>query len=449
MVAAALSAAAAFVSGRDRPARAQRQPPDIVLVVTDDMRDADWQALPKTQQLVANQGTVFPNFFLTTPTCSPSRASILTGLYAHNHGVTHNAGKDGGVDQYKQRNLARKSLPNALKQVGYRTGLFGKFMNGMAEKGRVPGDWDRWLVSTELDYYRPLMNDNGKPRDFQKKNQYSTDIIANRAVEFIETTPAGTPLFLMFTPKAPHGPAIPARRHRGTFVGAQRERSPDVNEADVGDKPAYVRKTERDGLRELDRLERKRLESLVAVDEAVERIVESLDAAGRLDNAYIFVLSDNGYMMGSHGLTAKGVPYRESTQVRMAVRGAAFAAAVDDRLTANIDIAPTIAALAGAELPRADGESLATPFARESLLLQGFGGKKSYRALRTQRHLYVENEGGERELYDYARDPYELDNLIATWEGHAPSAENQLLAEGLAERLAVLAECHGRRCSAA
>jgi N-acetylglucosamine-6-sulfatase len=412
--------------------------PNFVVVITDDMRDSDWQALRKTQELINDQGTVFPNFFLTTAVCSPSRASILTGLYAHNHTVTRNSGKNGGLAQFKQRNLAERSLPNALKQVGYRTGLFGKFMNGVAEKGGIPGAWDRWMASAEMDYYRPLMNDNGRPRDFKKKRQYSTDIIADRAVEFIRTTPAGTPLFLLFAPKAPHGPSIPARRHRGTFGGAQRERFPDVNEADVSDKPASVRGGKSIGLGKLDNLERKRLETLVSVDEAIERIVGTLDAEGRLDNTYIFVLSDNGYMMGSHRLLKKGVPYREATQVRMAVRGPAFPAAVDLRVAANIDIAPTIVNLAGASLPDPDGFSLAGTIDRDAVLLQGYGGNNSYQAVRTDRHLYVEYAKGGRELYDYDFDPYELDNLL-------PEAE--ATAAPLVDKLNQLRGCIGSGCS--
>jgi arylsulfatase A-like enzyme len=411
--------------------------PNIVVVVTDDMRNSDWQALRKTQELINDQGTVFPNFFLTTAVCSPSRASILTGLYAHNHGVTRNSGKNGGMDQFKQRNLAERSLPNALKQVGYRTGLFGKFMNGMSEKGGIPGAWDRWMASAELAYYRPLMNDNGKPRDFKKKRQYSTDILAGRAVEFIRSTPAGVPLFLLFTPKAPHGPSVPARRHRGTFGGAQRERSPDVNEADVSDKPASVRAGKGIGLGKLDNLERKRLETLVSVDEAVERIVGTLAEEGRLENTYIFVLSDNGYMLGSHRLLLKGLPYRESARVRMAVRGPAFTTPIDERVAANIDIAPTIVALAGASLPNPDGLSLADPFDRDAVLLQGYGGNDGYQAVRTARYMYVEYNKGGRELYDYELDPYELDNLVP---------EDEATAAPLAGKLNQLRGCTGAGC---
>jgi arylsulfatase A-like enzyme len=143
-------------------------------------------------------------------------------------------------------------------------------------------------------------------------------------------------------------------------------------------------------------------------------------------------------MMGSHRLLKKGVPYREATQVRMAVRGPAFPAAVDLRVAANIGIAPTIVNLAGASLPDPDGFSLAGTIDRDAVLLQGYGGNNSYQAVRTDRHLYVEYAKGGRELYDYDFDPYELDNLL-------PEAE--ATAAPLVDKLNQLRGCIGSGCS--
>lgn len=406
--------------------------PNVVVVVTDDMRDTDWQALPRTQALVADQGTRFPNFFLTTAVCSPSRASILTGMYAHRHGVTANTGKKGGFAQFKRRGLDKGSIPLVLKRSGYRTGLFGKFINGAPEQGEIPGGWDRWLVTTTLDYYRPLFNDNGEARQIRDKDEYVTDVLADAAVEFIRGSAAAEPFLLLFTPKAPHGPATPARRHRGAFAGARVGRSPDFAERDVANKPGYVRERPVPSIGELDGLEQRRLATLVAVDEAVERIVTALNDSGRLESTCIFVLSDNGETMGSHRLVGKGVPYRTASQVTMAVRGPGFGAGVvDDRLAANIDIAPTIARLAGARLPDADGISLASEERREAVLLEGQGSGNHYRALRTAEWLYVENPDDERELYHYPTDPYEIDNLLASWHGLTPSAEAERQAAAM------------------
>jgi N-acetylglucosamine-6-sulfatase len=420
--------------------------PNFVVVITDDMRDSDWQALGKTRSLVADRGTTFPNFFLTTPICAPSRASILTGMYPHNHGVVQNDGKRGGVAQFAQKEMGDNSVAAAVRDAGYRTGLFGKFMNGISETGEIPGGWNQWLVSSELAYYNFTMNDNGSARRYSRPDDYSTDVIRDRAIEFVRSTESGRPLLLFFTPKAPHGPATPARRDRRTFGKVRVERSPDLNEVDVGDKPAYIRRNAPYDLDELDALNRKRLDSLVAVDDAVEALVGALSETDRLANTYIFVLSDNGYMLGSHRLLGKGAPYRHATQVRMAVNGPAFeGGGVRADLAANIDVAPTIAALAGVQMRKADGVSLLEPARRDAVLLRDFAGR-SYRAVRTARYLYVENDGGERELYDYAQDPYELDNLLADWEGHSPAPGAEAIAAGLQSRLKTLDGCAEGTC---
>lgn len=422
-------------------------PLNFMVIVTDDMRDSDWQALPQTRASLSERGTTFPNFLLTTPVCSPSRASLFTGMYAHHHGVTHNDGKQGGYAQFKQGDLGGKSISAALKAAGYRTGLFGKFLNGVAAKGSVPGVWDQWLVATDRNYYHATMNDNGQERVLKKRNQYSTDILAGHARDFIKATPPSTPFLLWFTPRAPHGKLQPRRRDRGKYGGVRRQRSPDVLEADNSDKPSDIRNRKAPSLGGLDRLERKRLDLLVATDDAIASILATAREEGRLDNTVVFVLSDNGYMLGSHNCDAKGFPYREATQVTMLASGPPFAAgATDQRITANIDIAPTIASLAGVSLPEADGVPIFERTPQSQLLIENFGGSREYAGLRSRDWLYVENGTGERELYDYQRDPYELDNLLASWNGHSPSSDAELTAAEFANRVAALRGCAGPTC---
>lgn len=424
-------------SGIDRP--------NIIIVVTDDMRDSDWQALPQIRERVGGAGTTFPNFFLTTPACSPSRTSILTGQYAHNHGVQRSKGENGGFAKFKQRNLGQQSISAALKAVGYRTGLFGKFLNGTPEKGSIPGGWDQWMATSELSYYRPQMNDNGKERDFQKKRQYSTDILRGRALQFIGSTPAEPPLFLYFAPKAPHDPATPARRDRGAFAGVRRERSPDFNEADVSDKPGYVRRLTGPNSGKMDALEQRRLESLLATDAAVAELLDAMQDAGRLANTYVFVVSDNGHAMGSHRLDGKDAPYDEATRVSLVASGPRLAGGgVDPRIAANIDIASTIADVAGLSFETGDGLSLAGDETREAILLESW--LLGFFAVRTAQYLYVENGGNERELYDYQNDPYELDNLIADWNGHEPAPGAEAIAADLKAMLDDLRPCAGNAC---
>jgi arylsulfatase A-like enzyme len=418
--------------------------PDFLVIVTDDMRDSDWQALTKTRQLVGDNGTIFPNFFTTTPICSPSRTSILTGQYAHNHQVVRNEGAQGGYDRFRQRNLGSVIIPTALRAAGYRTGLFGKFLNGMPAKGALPGGWDRWVVTSNLKYYRPQMNENGKVKQYKKKKHYSTDILRNKAVEFIRSTSSQQPLFLYFSPKAPHAPSTPARRHRGAFSGAVRERSPDFNEGDMSDKPGFLRERGAADTGAIDSEEARRLESLLATDDAVESLINALRDKGRLDNTYIFVMSDNGWGMGSHRWTSKDLPHNVSARIMMAASGPRFGrGATDSRLAANIDIAATIADAAGVSFG-GDGVSLLGPATRDAVVLEAV--TIPYSALRTERYLYVEYSSGERELYDYDLDPYELDNLLATWNGHTPTTEAETLAADLKTRLDALRFCAGSTC---
>ncbi|MBA3416041.1 MAG: sulfatase [Chloroflexia bacterium] len=427
------------------------RPPNIVVVVTDDMRASDWQALPETQQLLA-RGTTFPNFFLTTPTCCPSRTSILTGQYVHNHGVLTNEDKGaptGGISAFRRLGLADDTIAHALGRAGYRTAIVGKFLNGYKPDDPPVGEWDRWVVPSNKGYTDFALNVDGKP---EKSKGYLTDVLRDEAVRFIAETADQDPLFLYFAPRAPHGPATPAARHRDAFRNATVARTTAFNAEDLSDKPAYVQRKDRigsQGVRRLDELERQRLASLLAVDEAVAAIWAALDAAGRLDNTYVFILSDNGYLMGGHRLEGKGAPYDGSVRVPMLAWGPRFERGTDERLVANIDIAPTIAQVAGVALRAADGQSVLDLAARDAILLERFkdGAKPTYTALRTDHQLYVEYTTGERELYDHRRDPLETNNLLA--DANEDEGARSAEVDELSRRLAELAKCKGAGCRTA
>jgi len=410
--------------GSATPTRAQAGPPTVVLIVLDDMRAADWQALSRTQELVGGNGTTFPNFFDTTSQCCPSRASILTGLYAHNHGVLHNGGPEGGESRYRQQGRPEDSLPTWLDEAGYHTGLFGKYLNNY--KSGIPPGWDTWSAATSQKYTDFKIQTNDGPQSYSGQSSYATDIEANQAAGLIDQADPNDPLFVYFAPVAPHAPWTPARRHRNAFQAEQVERDPSYAERDTSDKPRYVRGQGRLTSTEqqtLDQRHRQRLRTLLAVDQAVERIWTSLERTGRLGNAYVFVVSDNGYLLGQHNLERKNSPYDGSVWIPMLAFGPGFAAgATDDRIVANIDLAPTIAQAAGATPGHpVDGMSFLDGAERDAILLEFFGGGEDsteslvppYRALRTLDQLYVEYDGGECELYDYATDPYELQNRLA------------------------------------
>jgi arylsulfatase A-like enzyme len=244
----------------------------------------------------------------------------------------------------------------------------------------------------------------------------------------------------------------------------------------VSDKPLHIRTLRPVNVRKHDTLHRKRLRTLLAVDDTIAALWSTLAQSGRLDSTYVFVLSDNGYTIGQHRRVGKTAPYDMSVRIPMSAGGPGIAAGgLDERLVANIDLAPTIADAAGGAFPHPDGFSFLEPTQRDALLLewqfvpdfedQAFvaEGKKKhgqrrgnagwatgsvpdYLGLRTRDELYVVYRTGERELYDYAADPYELDNLLADWLGHAPSPAAEARAAVLAERMDQLHKCAEASC---
>ena len=417
------------------------------------MRSTDWQALPQTRELLGSRGVTFPYFFATTPACSPSRASILTGLYAHEHGVWLGDDKDAeagitAASVFEKLGLPDRTIALALQNAGYRTALVGKYLNRFEHNDPVPIGWDDWYSTSSVDYFDFKLNENGATVRYQGDGQYGTDVLAAKAVATIAATPADQPLFLYFAPKAPHLPSTPARRHTAAFAEARLEGDPSIGEADMSDKPAFLRRKPVEDLSALNDEERIRLQSLLAVDEAMVQIIDALEAAGRMNDVYIFVLSDNGYAMGQHRWSSKALPYDTVTRVPMIAFGPRFGSGViDERLVANCDIAPTLADLTGATLGAVSGQSLLSEKERSVILLENRPAAASpYRALRSKDWLYVEWDSGERELYDYRSDPFELNNTLAEWEGHSPSAADLDRAEIFHERLAKLASCSRRTC---
>lgn len=455
--------------------RAQGEPeaPNIVLILVDDMRATDYQALPKTKELLGSRGVTFENFFVTTPVCCPSRSSILLGQYVHNHNVRRNSGPTGGWETFHEQKHERRTIALALQDEGYRTALVGKYMNGYGrDERKVPIGWDRWYATTDTDYYNYELNENGKLVAYGDKNRhYATDVLAGKAKTFITSTPSVDPLFLYFTPKAPHGPSTVANRHQAQAKRFRLEKDPEsFNEPDISDKPSYMQgpKLTARQVKELEALEKKRLGSLLAVDDAVEGIVETLQAEGRLDNTYIVFASDNGFLMGQHRRSGKAVPYEEAIRIPMIVAGPTIAnGATSDAIVANIDLAPTFADLAGIE-PGAgvDGRSVVPSLdgggsTRDAILIEGFGGgddegragvdadaapieakaAPSYAAIRTMNRLYVEYTSGEKELYDLDTDRDQVDN-------YADEASDAELQE-LSGQLQALKSCQGESCRTA
>lgn len=435
-VALALSLGALGVAGaQPEPPPAPDPRPNVVLIVTDDQSPDsfphDPPAMPKLQAMVEDPGdhwVSFPNAFLSTPLCCPSRASILTGRYDVHTGVRTN--HDGHLLD------PSTTIATWLQDAGYRTGLLGKYVNGYPFDGRpfVPQGWDRWLAKKQgaqaTAYYDHVLLDQGFPvQRGRAPEEYLTDVLAAAAVDFIRTAPADRPFFLLVTPTAPHRPWTPAPRDVGAYAEMPIDEPPSVGEADVSDKPAWVRalrETPRERRVQLAGIRRRSFETLRAVDDLVAGIVDALVARGALDRTVIFFLTDNGFSFGEHRWVGKTCPYEECIRTPFVVRFPGAVPREDPTLVSNVDLAPTIAALAGVgPVAPVDGLNLLPvledPSAslREAVFLDYVGDAHvtGWSAVRTEGFVYVEYVTGERELYDLAGtvgdpDPFQLENRV-------------------------------------
>jgi arylsulfatase A-like enzyme len=401
-------------------------PPNIVLIVTDDQRFDTLHVMPQVQRLLMRRGMTLRRAIVTNPLCCPSRATILTGRYSHTTGVYANALPSGGWTSFQQSES--DTIATALHDVGYRTALIGKYLNGYGgETAYVPPGWDRWFAILGAPRYydfsvyddrRGVVHYGSAPRE------YSTDVLRRQAAWFIRGVPQGTPLFLVVTPFAPHIPSIAARRHDGDLASARVRLGPAVNEADVSDKPAYIAAG---GVRSLGWIRtrtRDQWEALLAVDDLVAKVVGTLEETGRLGETLLIFTSDNGFSSREHRWWGKQIPYEESIRVPLIVSmpGEVPAGTVSDALVSNVDLAPTIADFAGATLS-ADGVSLrqllsdTTSSARDAVVLEHIDQVArpvpTYCGVRTPGFTFVHYLTGEEELYDLARDPRQLQNVAS------------------------------------
>jgi N-acetylglucosamine-6-sulfatase len=448
--------------------------PNIIFILADDLDLASAQQMPKLRSLLLEEGASFENAFVSYPLCCPSRATILTGLYAHNHYVVGNEPPRGGFEKFREQGLEESTIAVRLQEEGYRTALFGKYLNHYPgdDPTYVPPGWDEWHAkldtsvereegtSAEGDaieeytkYYDYELNENGEvvPHT-DNPEDYLTDVLAGETTDFIRHAASDSkPFFLYLAPAAPHDPATPAERHEDAFAGEKAPHSASFDEQDVSDKPPWIeqirRISNRQASREIDKRYRKRLASMLAVDEMLDSLVRELESTDQLDNTFIFFTSDNGWQQGEHRIKAgKLYPYEESIHIPLFVRGPGIPAGSKvEKLVLNTDFAPTFADLARVSFP-ADGRSFAPllrgedPPWRSEVLLEAAGGGSppSYVAVRTETHKYVEYQTGDRELYDLEADPYEMDNL--------PETNDDSLVQELKAKLDALRECTGDGC---
>jgi arylsulfatase A-like enzyme len=423
--------------------------PNIVLIVSDDQRYDELSHMPNVQSDLIDRGVNFSNAFVSNPLCCPSRVSILTGQYSHSSGVYSNDGDYGGFPAFGGDD---STIATWLDDAGYDTGLVGKYLNHYGPGASyIPPGWDRWVAFNDANakyYDYNLQVDDTTVGYGDRTADYSTDVLAGYADRFIRTAPANQPLFLYFAPFAPHGPTTPPPRYVGTFQDQPGLRLPDFNEADVSDKPAYIRQLpllKPKKVAATDDHYRRVLGTLLGLDDAVGTITAALSETGRLENTLIIYLSDNGVAEGEHRWSFKVVPYDESIKVPMVVRWDRLpnVPRTNDNLAVNVDLAPTIAEAASVDAPGTDGRSLlpqltgSSTTGRASVLLESLDYPRpdgstvpSYCGIRTKARLFVHYSTGEEEYYTLSTDPYEMKNKASLRS--APSAVRQLRAQARA-----------------
>ncbi len=423
--------------------------PNIVFVLMDDLRwdEADYPFVkaPGIQRL-KREGVSFANAFVTTPLCSPSRASFFTGQYAHHHGIIDNTARD---------ELSHKlvTFPKLLQDFGYRTAFVGKWHMGLDDTAR-PG-FDYWVsVKGQGEYLDPEINENGQRKKLQG---YVTDIFSDYALAFLKNAaPSNQPFLLCVSHKAVHpdlkqnadgslsdptaGKFIPAPRHAHLYENAPIPHR--TNYAVVPeDKPALRRKVP--GLPPLgpgtvtdDETIRNRLRMMTAADEGLVRILDALEKSGKLNDTLVVFTSDEGYFYGEHGLSVeRRLAYEESARIPMLMRlpGLIKPGTSITEMVLNLDIAPTFLELGKTPVPsNLDGLSLLPLFRevhppwRMSFMMETFSDKvfprvtgMGYDALRTDRWKYIRYRDLSYmdELYDLKADPFEMHNLFNTAEG--------------------------------
>jgi N-acetylglucosamine-6-sulfatase len=425
----ALLCGLALATGHAQGATPERERPSFVVIQTDDetldglyasfsayLGAPETRAMPNTIDLLAKRGMTFNRYYVPYPLCCPSRTSLLTGRYAHNHNVRGNVPPEGGFTGFSIRNAYSHNIATWLQGAGYRTIHVGKFLNGYGDEPydngtTVPPGWSAWHTVLKADtnhyYYGYRLNNNGAisppygdsgswvTREYGLRDDpgcptapanglpclYATDVFTSMAAQEIEGTSPTRPFYLQLDYTAPHGdfrrPAgpEPAPRHYDWFWGAKvpHDRSEGLNEGNANDKPSFIRNAPYLSGTEL-RIYRvyweKQLESLRSIDDGVKALVQTLGKMHRLRNTYIIFTSDNGFFFGEHRLAGgKFLAYEPATHLPLIIRGPGIApSSTTGELAANIDIAPTLLDLAGVKPDMSvDGRSL-VPYLHDSEL---------------------------------------------------------------------------------
>jgi arylsulfatase A-like enzyme len=415
-------------------AAAQGQP-NILVILTDDQRFDTMGVMPRTLRWFGQEGVQFPDAYVTTPLCCPSRASIMTGRFVHNHKVRNNY-EAPTLDQ-------RQTVQRYLHDAGYFTAISGKYLN-FWDLPVNPPHFDRWSIQNH-GYRKRLQNTDGVVK---RQRKYSTDFIRQQAIRFLQAFEQddARPWLMFVTPFAPHHPFHPAHRHRKLKVPTWAP-SPSVGEGDRTDKPPSVQgRTYPVELAVLDR--RQQLRSLVAVDQMVKQVMTEVERLGEGGDTLAFFVSDNGFFWSEHGLVDKRFPYTEAIRVPMFMRwpGHLPGGATDGRMAQLVDVPATIMQAAGItpdpEYP-VDGRSLLSGFSRDRILVEHYIDPLSpdiidWASIRTPTYQYVEyydqtaqESVAYREYYDLVSDPWQLTNLLGDGNPGNDPPEDRLIQLGI------------------
>jgi N-acetylglucosamine-6-sulfatase len=492
---------------RPEPDGGEQDRPNVVLILVDDAAVGDLKHMPNLQKEMVEGGTTFDNAFVTNSVCCPSRATVLRGQYAHNHQVLSNGPPLGGAEKFRLSGGDSSTAATWLQEDGYRTSFFGKYLNAYYGD-YVPPGWDEWY-GISGNFLSNDLNENGTIINYDPESYHLDDVLSERASDYVRRTAGADPpffttdrpFFMWLGTKAPHQPATPAPRYEDALRDVELPRPPSFNERDVSDKPAWIRDNPPlgpDQIAYMEELYRKRLQSMMAVDDMIGDLFDALRESNELDDTYVFFMSDNGFHLGQHRLGAgKWTAYEEDVRVPLIVRGPGVPEGRTlPHMVLNNDLAPTFADLANVTPPDfVDGHSLAPllddsptpeqdwrqrflveavaergavprpPFVNESRVVplvtgdplprdwrktssgraesSENWGRPWLKAMRTKEHLFVKYQTAEQDVYEYelynlGRDPYQLNNIY-------DDAPEEFL-ERMDTQLTALDQCETQDC---